>query len=97
MTCDIRHLPKGWQPMARELLEKAEREFPGIVFEDISAKAGWLSVDFDKHSVPVGGFARALKLCQGYSTVSWNVCVECGSHHGYQRAGHILPICDGCL
>eukprot|EP00913_Durusdinium_trenchii_P026872 g25207.t1 len=72
MTYDIRHLPKGWQPLGAELLDKAKREFPGIVFTDIRAKAGWLSVDFDKHSVTVDNYARALKFCQGYSTVSWN-------------------------
>lgn len=97
MTPTIDHLPKGWRPMAEEFLRKANREFGGIVFTDISAKRGWLSVDFDKHSVSVQNYWRATKLCEGISSTSWNVCVECGSHHAAQRPGHVMPICESCL
>lgn len=97
MTTTLNHLPKGWQPLAQEFVERAQHEFPGIVITEISAMAGWLSVDFDKHSVRVQGYWRATKMCEGVSSISWSVCVECGSHHAAQRPGHVLPICESCL
>ncbi|PZU78981.1 MAG: hypothetical protein DI546_01290 [Rhizobium sp.] len=97
MNPKIDHLPVGWRPMAEELLRKAEREFPGIDITDISAKRGWLSVDFDRNTVRVPDYWRATKLCEAVGSTSWHVCVECGSHYGAQRPGHVMPICDDCL
>ncbi len=97
MTDLIHHLPKGWRPLAQEFIEKAKREFPGIVITDISAKAGWLSVDIDKNTVRIQDYWRATKLCESVGSASWHVCVECGSHHAAQRPGHVLPICESCL
>lgn len=97
MTPTLDHLPKGWRPLAEEFLRKAQREFGGIVFTDISAKRGWLSVDFDTNTVRVQDYWRATKMCEGVSSTSWNVCVDCGSHHAAQRPGHIMPICESCL
>jgi hypothetical protein len=97
MTTTIDHLPKGWQPLALEFVEKIEREFRGIVITDISAKSGWLSVDIDNKTVRMQDFWAATKFCEGVSSISWHVCVECGSHRAEQRPDHILPICDVCL
>ncbi len=97
MNSMIHDLPKGWQPLAKEFLRRAEREIRGIVITDISARRGWLSVDFDRDTVLIQDFWRATKLCEGVSSISWNVCVECGSHHAAQRPGHVLPICESCL
>lgn len=97
MTTSLDHLPKGWQPLAQEFVEKAQREFRGIVITDISAKAGWLSVDFDRNTVRMQEYWRATKMCEAVGSASWHVCVECGSHHAAQRPGHVLPICEPCL
>lgn len=98
MTIDLNRLPKGWRAMAQDLLSKAQREFRGIVFTDISANpGGWLSIDFDKHSVALEHNWRALKMAEGYSSMSWNVCSECGSHHAHVRPGGVFAICDKCL
>jgi hypothetical protein len=97
MTVDLNRLPKGWRAMAQELLDKAEREFRGIVFTDISANpGGWLSIDFDKHSVALEHNWRALKMAEGYSSMSWNVCSECGSHRAEQHTGYVFAICEEC-
>lgn len=90
-------IPTGWQPLVDEMKQRAEREFGGLVFTDISANpGGWLSVDIDKNSVSIDHHRRALKLAEGYSTMSWNICVECGSHGAETRPGHVFPTCDDC-
>lgn len=98
MTIDLNRLPKGWQPMAQEFIDRARRQFPDIVFTDVSANpGGWLSVDFDKHSVPsVEANWRMSKLCEGASSMSWHVCSECGSHRAEQHPGHVFAICEEC-
>lgn len=97
MTIDLDLLPKGWRMMAQELLDKAQRQFPGIVFTNISAnRGGWLSVDFEKNSVGIEQNWRALKMAEGYSSMSWNVCSECGSHHAQVHPGRVFAICDEC-
>ncbi|NKJ77731.1 hypothetical protein [Rhizobium leguminosarum] len=97
MTIDLDHLPKGWRAMAQELLEKARKQFGGIVFTNISANpGGWLTVDFDKHSVGVEQNWRALKFCEGYSSMSWHICSECGSHRAQVHPGRVFAICDEC-
>ena len=45
----------------------------------------------------VPDYWRATKLCEAVGSTSWHVCVECGSHYGAQRPGHVMPICDDCL
>lgn len=97
MTPTLDHLPKGWQPLAEEFLRKAERDIRGITITELSVQRGWLSVDYDRNSVSIKNNWHASKLCEGVSSISWHVCVECGSHHGEQRAGHILPICESCI
>jgi hypothetical protein len=90
-------IPAGWQSLVDEMKQRAEREFRGLVFTDISANAGgWLSVEIDKHSVSVDQHWRALKLAEGYSTISWSVCSECGSRRAETKPGHVFPICDDC-
>ncbi|WP_377296095.1 hypothetical protein [Rhizobium sp. SGZ-381] len=97
MTIDLDLLPKGWRAMAQGLLEKARDQFGGIVFTNISANpGGWLSVDFDQHSVGVKQNWRALKFCEGYSSMSWNICSECGSHRAKVHPGSVFAICDEC-
>ena len=97
MSPKIDRLPKGWRPLAEEFLRQAEREIRGIVITDVSASRGWLSVDFDRNTVLIQDFWRATKLCEGVSSISWHVCVECGSHYGAQRPGYVMPICEPCL
>jgi len=97
MTIDLDLLPKGWRAMAQELLFKAQREFRGIVFTNISANpGGWLSVDFDKHSVSIDQNWRALKMAEGYSSMSWHICSECGSHRARVHPGYVFAICEEC-
>ncbi|MBY5482617.1 hypothetical protein HFO84_35695 [Rhizobium leguminosarum] len=97
MTNDLNLLPQGWRKMAQELLDKAQREFRGIEFTNISANpGGWLSIEFDKHSVGVEQNWRALKMAEGYSSMSWHVCSECGSHRGETHPGHVFAICEEC-
>ena len=97
MMHDLSHLPKGWRRLAQEFLDRVTREFRGAVVTEISAKAGWLSVDIDKNSVRPQDYWRASKTCESVGSASWHVCVECGSHHAEPRPGHVMPICTPCL
>lgn len=97
MTIDLDHLPNGWRAFASEIIARAEREFPGIVFTEIRANpGGWLSVAIDINSVNVESNWRAQKLAEGYSSMSFHICTECGSHRANPDPGHVFPVCDDC-
>lgn len=96
-TVDLNLLPKGWRRFACEMIARAEREFRGIVFTEIQANpGGWLSVDIDMNSINIQSNWRAQKLAQGYSSMSFHICAECGSHHGNPHPGHVFPVCEDC-
>ena len=99
MNIDLNLLPKGWRNLAQEFVDRARHQFPSIVITDVSANpGGWLSIDFDKHSVPsVEANWRMSKLCEGASSMSWNVCSECGSHRAETWPGRAFAVCDECL
>ncbi|UWU23003.1 hypothetical protein N2601_08675 [Rhizobium sp. CB3060] len=90
-------IPAGWLPLVDDLKQRAASEFRSLVFVDISAHpGGWLNVEIDKHSVSVEQHWRALKLGEGYSSMSLNICAECCRHHAERRPDHVFPICDYC-
>ena len=96
MTFDLDRLPPGWRKLAADLIAKGKAQFGAIRFLDISAKAGWLSIDLDRDSVSVEQHWRALKFCEGYASISWHICSECGGQNATLHSGHTLPLCDEC-
>lgn len=96
MTFALNRLPPGWRKLADDLIAKGERQFRGIRFLDISAKAGWLSIDLDRDSVSVAQHWHALKFCEGYASMSWHICSECGGQNATLHCSHTLPLCGEC-
>ena len=96
-------IPKGWEELARQMIQECEAINPTYTIEDLKEKFGSLRVysyikDYndDDWMIPSCNDEEIGKIEEKYEAISVRTCCQCGAPAVKYSTGWILPWCDKC-